>query len=138
MTDTCICCGGYVPEGRQVCKECEESTVTPSDSTANGLMRKYYTEILKSVQNRTGKQLDTQIILDISNIGLVTKISQLINSTTINSGKRYQVIQAVAEMRVIIEQLILLHCRSKEGADAYRFYLEQALKDLSSQTARRQ
>ena len=23
--DTCVCCGKYVPEGRQVCKECEEN-----------------------------------------------------------------------------------------------------------------
>jgi len=22
--DTCICCGKYIPEGRQVCQECEE------------------------------------------------------------------------------------------------------------------
>lgn len=21
--DTCVCCGGYVPEGRQVCRKCE-------------------------------------------------------------------------------------------------------------------
>ena len=23
MIDTCVCCGSYVPEGRQVCKKCE-------------------------------------------------------------------------------------------------------------------
>jgi hypothetical protein len=26
MSDTCVCCGGYVPEGRQVCHICEKRT----------------------------------------------------------------------------------------------------------------
>lgn len=26
VDDRCVCCGGYVPEGRQVCYECANST----------------------------------------------------------------------------------------------------------------
>lgn len=26
LQDTCVCCGEYVPEGRQVCKNCEEGS----------------------------------------------------------------------------------------------------------------
>lgn len=26
--DTCVCCGDYVPEGRQVCSRCEKSVMT--------------------------------------------------------------------------------------------------------------
>jgi hypothetical protein len=26
MQDNCVCCGEYVPEGRQVCKDCEEGS----------------------------------------------------------------------------------------------------------------
>jgi DNA-directed RNA polymerase specialized sigma24 family protein len=26
MDDTCVCCGAYVPEGRQVCHFCEKRT----------------------------------------------------------------------------------------------------------------
>ena len=27
--DTCVCCGGYVPEGRQVCITCEKKSEEP-------------------------------------------------------------------------------------------------------------
>ncbi len=30
MTDTCVCCGGYVPEGRMVCPLCEAGNMVKS------------------------------------------------------------------------------------------------------------
>ncbi len=30
MDDKCVCCGEYVPEGRQVCSKCETSTIKDS------------------------------------------------------------------------------------------------------------
>ena len=51
MTDseTCICCGEYIPEGYMVCRKCAETTV---QTTKEGLGLK------KQICNHCGKELD--------------------------------------------------------------------------------
>lgn len=34
MTDSCVCCGRYVPEGRMVCPICEEKTIYGAEKRA--------------------------------------------------------------------------------------------------------
>ena len=45
--DTCVCCGAYVPEGRQVCFDCEREAnrkyvKTDKPFDYSGTWRKYY------------------------------------------------------------------------------------------------
>ena len=47
--DTCVCCGAYVPEGRQVCLDCEreanrEFVKTTEPFDYNAMLCKYYKE----------------------------------------------------------------------------------------------
>lgn len=49
MVDTCVCCGAYVPEGRQVCSDCEreanrEFVRTDKPFDYNAMIRSYYKE----------------------------------------------------------------------------------------------
>lgn len=49
MVDTCVCCGAYVPEGRQVCCDCEreasrEFVKTDKPFNYNAMLYRYYKE----------------------------------------------------------------------------------------------
>lgn len=37
MDNTCVCCGAVIPEGRQVCKACEEGFITQNQETLRKL-----------------------------------------------------------------------------------------------------
>ena len=49
MVDTCVCCGAYVPEGRQFCLDCEreasrEFVKTDKPFNYNAMLYRHYKE----------------------------------------------------------------------------------------------
>lgn len=51
MEDKCVCCGEYVPEGRQVCKSCE--TVHGAEWIKNNLHQNSKVEVVSGYEYET-------------------------------------------------------------------------------------
>ena len=49
MTDTCVCCGAYVPEGRMICPNCEQGYIPQAKDKKSAIL-----DYLK--ENHTGKR----------------------------------------------------------------------------------
>lgn len=125
----CELCQGYVPEGRQICKACEDaSLLSRMDKTPEGVIRKYRPAIVRAAKAQPAKVADQQAVYELGRIGLPYILARLAESEDITSGSRQLLIQAIADTRVLVERLAVLHCSSAQEADAYRFYLEQAAR----------
>lgn len=127
--DKCYECEAYVPEGRQICPACEKAaTLGGMDKTAEGMIRICRPAIIRAARTHPAKAVDQRAVYELGRIGLAAKLALTAETSADNLGHRQQLIQAIAETRVLIERLAILHCSTAQDADAYRFYLEMAAK----------
>lgn len=129
--DICVSCGGYVPEGRQVCSSCEEAAKRPSDKTPDGIIRKHRASIVRSAKSAPAAQINTQTIYELTASALALRLLEACRPETQTPGHRNQLIQAIAETRVLVERLVIVHCSGEQDADAYRFHLERAARNIA-------
>ena len=54
-SETCICCGDYIPEGQMVCLKCEK---TIAQNFIENLKKKEGLDLEKQICNHCGKELD--------------------------------------------------------------------------------
>lgn len=126
---TCYQCGAYVPEGRQTCSACErEANADINAKAPDGVMRKLRPAIIRAAKARPAKYIDMHAVYEIGRIGLAFILTEMADNPDANAGMRQRIIRAIAETRVLVECLAIVHCSSAQDADAYRFYLEQAAK----------
>lgn len=129
ITDVCFACGCYVPEGRQICAACEgESALKDMDKTPDGVIRRWRPAIIRAARSLPSKQADMQAIQELGLIGLAYYLGIVTENKHPETLFKAPLIRAIAETRVLVERLALIHCVSAEDADAYRFYLEQAAR----------
>ncbi len=134
-SDKCYRCGVYIPEGRQICSACEkEATTQIHQKTPNGIVNKWMPEIVNAAKSKTGRTVDMKAVYEIGRIGLAAKLANVADDATENIGYRYELIKAMADTRILLEMLHVVHCSNPQYADAYRFYLEQAAKAVNHKT----
>jgi hypothetical protein len=139
-TDMCFSCGGYVPEGRQICKACEDANVlAPMDETPDGIIRKYRPAIIRAARAHPAKTIDQQAVYELGKIGLSFFLAEMADwkDTSPMTDARNMLIKAIAETRVLVERLAIVHCSSAQDADSYRFYLAQAAKQSDPSQVKR-
>lgn len=127
----CEICQGYVPEDRQICKACEDATVFSSmDKTPEGVIRKYRPAIVRAAKAFPAKTIDFNAVYELGAIGLPYLLAEMTKDHNPGAmiGARNLLIEAIANTRVLIERLAIVHCASPQDADAYRFHLEQAAR----------
>lgn len=124
-------CGAYVPEGRHVCPACEEAAKRPSDKTPDGIIRKYRASIVRSAKSAPAAQVNTQTIYELTASALALRLLESCHPETQTPGHRNQLIQAIAQTRVLVERLAIVHCSGEQDADAYRFHLERAARNIA-------
>lgn len=130
--DKCMAgCGAYVPEGRQVCPSCEEASKRPSDKTPDGIIRKYRASIVRSAKSAPAALINTQTIYELTASALALRLLEACRPETQTPGHRNQLIQSIAETRVLVERLAIVHCSGEQDADAYRFHLERAARNIA-------
>jgi len=123
----CYQCGEYVPEGRQICSVCErEANLVINDKTNDGVLRRCRPAIIRAAKACPAKTIDQRAVYEIGQIGLACILAEIADNPDANIGKHQKLIQAIAETRVLVERLAIVHCASAQDADAYRFYLDQA------------
>lgn len=121
-------CGAFVPEDRQLCAQCSESARNPSDRTPDGVIRKYRPMIIRDAKYGPAKLNDQLAVLSLARIGLAEHLMTAADKDNRTEGERNLLVRAIAETRVLVEALAIIHCAGREGADAYRFHLETAAR----------
>lgn len=129
--DKCYNCDAYVPEGRQICHACERAAKLGSlDNTAEGVIRKNRPAIIRAAKARTSKEADLLAVQEIASFGLAHLLMQFHanGGEAPTDGMKNYLIRAIAQTRVLVERLAIIHCSTERDADAYRFHLEQAAR----------
>ena len=128
MSDmTCIHCGREAAPGSLECRMCIHKAYSEEllTKTPESILRRYMPVLQRAARAMPAKLMDRQSVQDLARIALGEHLMRLTDVAGCNPGNHQELIKSIAAMRVLVEKLMILHCDTKERADAFRFSLEQ-------------
>lgn len=139
MDNTCVCCGAEIPEGRQICKACEEGFIqdlrsaegagTSKEEAMENLIT--YHDAEKQILEHYGtKKQELQAVQEL------TELILLLAARPDQRGDNYDqnILSELADVQIMCEQIQIMHkISNKDIADMKSYKLRRQLARIEKE-----